>query len=41
MDAEHRPYQLFLHVLNTPAQEDLCLLEEVEDSKFWMRWAAD
>ena len=39
MDAEHRPYQLFMHLLHTPQQTDLCLLEEIEDSKFWMRSA--
>lgn len=36
MDSEHRPFQLFMHVIGTPHEEDKCILEEVEDSRFWM-----
>ena len=36
MDEEHRPYKLFMHILGTPQEEDICLFTE-EDGKFWMQ----
>jgi oligopeptidase B len=35
MDDEHRPYKLFLHVLGTPQEEDVCIYTE-NDGLFWM-----
>ena len=35
MDDEHRPFKLFLHVLGTPQEEDICVYTE-DDTMFWL-----
>ena len=35
MDEEHRPHQLYMHVLGTPQSEDVMVLAE-DDGRFWM-----
>ena len=35
MDEEHRPDKVFLHIVGTSQDEDICLLEE-DDSLYWL-----
>lgn len=35
VDSEHRPYQLYMHKLGTPQDQDVCLFEET-NGLFWM-----
>ena len=35
MDEEHRPDKVFLHIVGTSQEDDICLLEE-EDSLYWL-----
>lgn len=35
MDDEHRPNRLYMHVLGTKQEEDVCYLQE-DDSRYWM-----